>query len=642
MHASFPLRRDSFRFRRVGFLVLSGFTIATVTVAPARGQGEIWTRLVTSQNYDEVSSVAVNHVGLFMGGSTATLDSPPRWHIDCIVRRYDTDGNSTWARRYNYSIQEYVSSVAVDETSVYVLGWGYFGSVPTATTFLSRRSFDGTELWNRQFAGAYGVIPRELVVDESGVYIAGSRLDSAHLTDHLFLRRYDLDGNLVWEKGFPQVGVFGGIGGMAIDAGGIFICGGNDAAGSTIESGFLRKYDRDGNVLWVKDYAEIIRDIAIWGSSLYACERTHDSGVIYGIVAKMDLAANPIWQRRLDPLPSIGPDFPAVELDAVTADDGGVYVTGSYYRGGVNLNDALVQRYSPGGTLVWSTEVVTPLFDFGLDIAVDESGVYVGGIQGLDNTSPTLGPGSGFLKKLERGSFIVADLDVRPGSCENPLGPTPYMGGPSLAKGVLPVALLGSEDFDVNDVDPSTVTIGEAVPKRFLLADVSGPAVDESACACPSAGADGFDDLVFQFRSADVIAGLGDATSGAVRTVTLSGKLNDGTPFDASDCVRIVGKPTGQPLVLTSRGGDGPLLGRANPNPFNPRTRIDYILPQEGMVRLNVYDAAGHLVTHLVDEQEAAGAHIVDWDASGQPSGLYFYRLEFAGHSETGKMVLLK
>ncbi|MEE9269905.1 MAG: PQQ-dependent sugar dehydrogenase [Candidatus Krumholzibacteria bacterium] len=85
-----------------------------------------------------------------------------------------------------------------------------------------------------------------------------------------------------------------------------------------------------------------------------------------------------------------------------------------------------------------------------------------------------------------------------------------------------------------------------------------------------------------------------------------------------------------------------PSLGQNYPNPFNPVTRITYSLPQAGHVRLSVYDVAGRLIDGLVDTVQPVGEHAVVWDAAGLPSGIYFYRLQAGGVTETRKMVLLK
>ncbi len=83
-------------------------------------------------------------------------------------------------------------------------------------------------------------------------------------------------------------------------------------------------------------------------------------------------------------------------------------------------------------------------------------------------------------------------------------------------------------------------------------------------------------------------------------------------------------------------------LGQNSPNPFNPMTEIKFTLASAGNVRLNVYNVRGELVETLANEEMGAGPHHLMWDAQGKSSGVYFYRLEAPGFSETKKMIMLK
>jgi hypothetical protein len=80
-----------------------------------------------------------------------------------------------------------------------------------------------------------------------------------------------------------------------------------------------------------------------------------------------------------------------------------------------------------------------------------------------------------------------------------------------------------------------------------------------------------------------------------------------------------------------------------SPNPFASHTRISYQLPTTSRVRLGIYNVAGQLVINLVDGVQAAGLHEAVWtDATRQATGIYFYRLSYAGQTRTGKMQLMK
>jgi hypothetical protein len=83
-------------------------------------------------------------------------------------------------------------------------------------------------------------------------------------------------------------------------------------------------------------------------------------------------------------------------------------------------------------------------------------------------------------------------------------------------------------------------------------------------------------------------------------------------------------------------------LIKNHPNPFNPSTHIQFEVKQAGRVTLKVYNNLGQEVANLVDEYLAAGRHTTTFDATGLPSGVYFYRLSVNGLTEVKKMELVK
>jgi len=68
-----------------------------------------------------------------------------------------------------------------------------------------------------------------------------------------------------------------------------------------------------------------------------------------------------------------------------------------------------------------------------------------------------------------------------------------------------------------------------------------------------------------------------------------------------------------------------------SPNPFNPRTEISFSLPNEGNVRLAIYNVKGELVKTLAQGTYGPGVHTFGWDAANHASEIYFYGLEAPG-----------
>ena len=78
------------------------------------------------------------------------------------------------------------------------------------------------------------------------------------------------------------------------------------------------------------------------------------------------------------------------------------------------------------------------------------------------------------------------------------------------------------------------------------------------------------------------------------------------------------------------------------PNPFNAVTIIEYSLPEQSNVIIDIYDILGRRVETLLDIKQLAGLHQIAWQAHDKSTGVYFYKIQAGSHSETRKMILLK
>lgn len=122
-------------------------------------------------------------------------------------------------------------------------------------------------------------------------------------------------------------------------------------------------------------------------------------------------------------------------------------------------------------------------------------------------------------------SVVLADVDIQPMSCPNPLNVN--------SKGVLPVAILGGELWDVTVVDPATVELEGVAPLRWALEDVAGP-----GCSGP----DGYLDLTLKFETQEIVEELGAVNDGDVVPLYLTGNLFGGAPMGGADEVWIIKK----------------------------------------------------------------------------------------------------
>jgi hypothetical protein len=148
------------------------------------------------------------------------------------------------------------------------------------------------------------------------------------------------------------------------------------------------------------------------------------------------------------------------------------------------------------------------------------------------------------------------DMDIKPGSCPNSFNPGSH--------GVLPVALVGTADFDVTQIDISSLTLERADGVGGTVAPHEGPPgphtvyedlatpFDGTLCECQEAGPDGFLDLSMKFKTDELVPALELDTmpgNSAVKLV-LRGLMLDGEPFIGQDCIRTV-PPGAYPLNLS-------------------------------------------------------------------------------------------
>jgi ligand-binding sensor domain-containing protein len=95
-----------------------------------------------------------------------------------------------------------------------------------------------------------------------------------------------------------------------------------------------------------------------------------------------------------------------------------------------------------------------------------------------------------------------------------------------------------------------------------------------------------------------------------------------------------VNEPPTQTLLTT-------MLGQNYPNPFNASTSVELTIPQTGSVSLGVYDVLGNEVKHVFTGELESGKHQMSVYANGLPNGVYYYKLQAGGVTETRSMLLV-
>ena len=89
------------------------------------------------------------------------------------------------------------------------------------------------------------------------------------------------------------------------------------------------------------------------------------------------------------------------------------------------------------------------------------------------------------------------------------------------------------------------------------------------------------------------------------------------------------------------------VLGKNYPNPFNPITRLDYLLPRRSDVSIRIYNMLGQEIITLLDQEQSYGKYSIlwnglDWSGKQVASGVYFTELKAGNVRRVTKMLLMK
>jgi len=143
---------------------------------------------------------------------------------------------------------------------------------------------------------------------------------------------------------------------------------------------------------------------------------------------------------------------------------------------------------------------------------------------------------------------VEVPVDIKPGSCRNPLNAT--------SDGVLPVAILGTGELDVSTIDPASIRLAGVAPLRSGYEDVGTPFMpfvgkQECEVDCNEMEADGWTDLTLKFSTQQIAAAMGDPVNGECAVLTLTGYFYDGGPIVGEDLVVIVKERGGNRREVT-------------------------------------------------------------------------------------------
>ncbi len=201
-------------------------------------------------------------------------------------------------------------------------------------------------------------------------------------------------------------------------------------------------------------------------------------------------------------------------------------------------------------------------------------------------------------------------------------------------------------DFSNGEDGNASLYLGNA---NELTSDYSLPPVPPQGIFDVRFGTDNYVELLGKNQTVKINSSASETRLTVHNTKGLKFRIRDGIDGsvlnkELTEGSEIVIPANLNALVLES-SGMLPLtyeLSQNYPNPFNPSTVIMYQIPNDGIVKLAVYDVLGREVNLLVNNFQPAGAYEVKFNASALASGVYFYRLTAGDFDEIRKMMVVK
>ena len=620
---------------------------------------EAWVRNYTGPGdpFNFAYSIAVDDsVNVYVTGGSLGFGMSDDY--DYATIKYNTSGVEQWAARYNGpgNSSDIAYALVVDDSgNTYVtgrsIGLGSFSDYATI-----KYDAMGVQQWIARYNYPENSedVATAIAIDESGnVYVTGFSSGSGTSYDYATIKYNDF-GVQQWAVRYNGPGNTNDqASALDVDlSGNVYVTGSSGEGSPNLSDYVTVKYNSSGVEQWVgrySDWYDYAIDIAVDSlSNVYVTGYSYHLGSYYDYATvKYNVMGVEQWVSRYNG-PCNSDDLAnAIEIDAA----GNVYVTGEACGLGTFTDYATV-KYNSSGVEQWAALYNGPgnAVDRAFDLAVDGLGnVYVTGESRADDSNDDFATikynANGIQQWIARYNDPSNSFDLAIALAVDASGNV-YVTGRSTDVGwsvyttikyeqiIIPVELTYFAAFynNIGTVELIWITATELNNKGFEIERLQNSRITKFQDWITIGFVEGNGTTTEQqsYSFIDPVSGTGKNLSAGKYQYRLKQIDFDGS-FEYSQIIEaVVESPTKFSLEQNY------------PNPFNPVTSIKYVVGSLQNVTLKVYDILGNEIETLVNEEKPAGTYEVEFDGSGFPSGVYFYKLEAGNFIETRKMVLIK
>ena len=602
-------------------LFFSVFLFCVLSVSAVANPGDtLWTHTYGGTNYDEARSVRqTSDGGYILAGVTESFGS---YYQDFYLVKTDPFGDTLWSRLYNLGFSDIASEVSPTDDGGYVIA-GVGGLGGNTRFIILKVDSIGVGQWIYTYDGNYYEWAFSAQQTNDGGYIGAGYTSSigAGYND-FYLVKTDAFASVEWTHTYGGSNDDWAYCVRQTSDGGFVACGYTMSYGAGAMDFYLVRTDSLGDTLWTHTYGGVASEEA------YSVQETSDGGFIIAgytssfggpyknfYLVKTDASGDTLWTR------AYGGTYDEVARSIRQTSDNGFIIAGytHTYHPPSSYNFYLIKTNSLGDTL-WTHTYGGNSVDeaYALDLTSDNGYVLTG-----KTYSFGAGGYDAYLVKVEGDIPPCSDVSMVPDNFPvnvppgGAFGLTGTIANPTANPVVTDIwvgVIFQNIFFQIWNFPNIPLNAGQQISAHLnqQVPVFAPPGIYDYVAYCgdnPVA----CDSAKFQFTV------TGARISGGFDSWTLAG--NWGNKIETPNKLGLI---------------------ENSPNPFNASTTIEYQLPINCNVKLEIFNLLGQKVATLVNGYNEAGQHSITWDAANYSSGIYFYKLIAGENVFVKRMTLLK